>query len=132
MNPIASIIQDNSRLVRRISRLLALFMMVFYLSLILFNEDVRTNLTLPFALFSLVVLSVPLAWRFEKKGGLLTRALSIAFGMFILINALVNYQFPLLSALIGVALIAFPLMLVGWLFYTLGQYPERDKTSGSE
>lgn len=132
MNPLAPIVRANSRLARRIARLLAFFLMVFFLLLLLFNEDVRTDLTLPFILLSLVVLSLPLAWRFEKNGGLLTMALTLVSGLFFLINGLVNYQFPVVAALFGAALLAVPFFMVGWLFYTLGQYPESDSAPGSE
>jgi hypothetical protein len=132
MNPLVSLIQENNRLARRITRLLSLFLVGFYLSLILFNDDVRTNPTLPFILFSLVVLSVPLAWRWEKEGGLLTLALALVFGLFIMINALVQYQFPVVTAVIGAALLAVPFFLVGWLFYTLGRNPVIIQSNSSE
>ena len=47
MNPLAALVSENSRLVRRITRFLSLLLVGFYLSLILFNDDVREDLTLP-------------------------------------------------------------------------------------
>jgi hypothetical protein len=132
MNPLAPLIQENNRLARRITRLLSLFLVGFYLSLILFNDDLRTNPTLPFILFSLVVLSAPLAWRWEQEGGLLTMALALVFGLYIMINALVQYQFPVVTAVIGAALLAVPFFLVGWLFYTLGRNPIINQSNSSE
>ena len=132
MNPFSALVSENRRLVRRITRLLSLLLVGFYISLILFNDDVREVPTLPFILYGLVVLSLLVAWRWERKGGLLTLVGSLLFGLFLLVNSLLRYDFNLILAVFGAIILTLPCFSAGWLFYTLGQQPEIAEPSGNQ
>ena len=108
MNPLSALVSENSRLVRRITRFLSLLLVGFYLSLILFNDDVREDLTLPFILYGLVILSLLVAWHWERMGGLLTLVGSLLFGLFLLINARLLYDFTLKLAIFGAIILTLP------------------------
>ena len=132
MNPLSALVLNNSRLVRRVARILSLLLLGFYLSLVLFNDDVRMEPTLPFILYGLVVLSLLIAWRWEGKGGLLTMVGALLFGLFLLVNSVLQYEFNLLPAVFGAAILALPCFSAGWLFYTLGQHPKMAEHPGSQ
>jgi hypothetical protein len=129
MNSLSGFVLENTRLVRRVARLLSILLLGFYLSLILFNDDVREDLTLPFILYGLIVLSLLIAWRWERKGGLLTLVGSFLFGLFLLVNGILRYDFNLPLAIFGSAILTLPCFSTGWLFYTLGQQPEITESS---
>ena len=132
MNPLTALVQENQRLARRITRLLSLLVAGFFLSLILFNEDVRTDPTGPFFFYGFAVLALLLAWRWEKTAGLLSVIISLLFGLYVLVNSLVQNEMSVGATVIGAMLLILPLVLVGWLFYTLGQYSERLAETGNE
>jgi hypothetical protein len=132
MNSLSAFVLENTRLVRRVTRLLSILLLGFFLSLILFNDDVREDLTLPFILYGLIVLSLLIAWRWERKGGLLTLVGSLLFGLFLLVNGILRYDFNLPLAIFGSAILTLPCFSAGWLFYTLGQQPEITESSGRQ
>jgi len=132
MNPISEVVYANPRLVRRTARILSLILLTFYLSLIFFNEDVRENLTLPFILYGLVIISLLFAWRWERRGGLVATAGALLFGLFLLVNSLLRIEIDLLPAVLGALILFLPCFSAGWLFYTLGQRSRPIKTPGLE
>ena len=132
MNPLSPFVLKNSRFVRHVARFLTLLLLGFLLSLILFNDDVLEYPTWPFILYGLVFLSLLVAWRWERKGGLLTMVGGLILGTYLLVNAVLQYDMNVLLALLGVTLLTLPCFSVGWLFYTLGQHPHRAELPGSE
>ncbi len=121
MNPISEVVREKPRQMRYMARILSLILLAFYLSLILFNEDVRENLTLPFLLYGLVIISLLFAWRWERRGGLVAIAGALLFGLFLLVNSLLRIEINLLPAVLGALILFLPCFSAGWVFYTLGQ-----------
>ena len=132
MNPLTPLARENSRLLRRITRLFSLLLLGFYLSLILFNDDVRSDPTLPFVLYSLVILTLLVDWRWEKSGGLLTMTSALVLGLFLVVNSVLNYDFGLVPVVFGAFLLTFPFFMVGWLFHTLGQHARMSNTPAGD
>ncbi len=78
-----------------------------------------------FALLFLTSMSMLLAWRWERKGGLLTMAGGIAVGCFL--TFYIGYFHPVEVSLLGLLLIgllwALPFVTLGMLFCQLSQCP---------
>ncbi len=103
---------------RWVARGLSLLFIGFNLLLLLLNEDFRNNPTLPTVVFWILSLSMLIAWRWERIGGLLTIILSLALPLSIIIQwsrttGVVTPTWQLL--LIGFSLMA-PFLITGLLF----------------
>ncbi len=121
MNSLAATVRKNPQFFRRLAQIISGLLLAFILLLILFNDDVLDYPTWQFLLYTLVILSLLMAWRWERNGGLLAMAGGLLFGLFLLVNALLQNDLNLLLALFGSAMLSLPCFSAGWLFYTLGQ-----------
>jgi len=113
-------------------RLLSLLPILFYLSLWLFNEDVRTQPTL--AIFFQAVLTVVLlaAWRWEKTAGRLVMIGGLVFFVILIAGALVRGDMSFMAALLAAWMLALPYAVLGWLFFNLGRQSERDAAAAAD
>ena len=111
------------RTVRWVARLLSVLVAVFLLSLLAFNEDVRTEPTPPFLVICLLSLFLLAGWRWERVGGLLAMLGSPVLVLSILIYwwGQTNMVVPLWGmALLGSGM-ALAFFIVGWLYVSISQ-----------
>ena len=125
-----SILQyDNKQEVmtaRWVARGISLFFGGFFLFIFVFNEDVRNDPTMPTIIFGMITLSMLIAWRWEKIGGILTLFLSPIFLLTIFFQwfgarGLMTSTWVL--AAIGAGMM-FAFFITGWLFVSVAQYFE--------
>lgn len=113
--------ERDVRMVRWMARGLALLFAAFILSIFLFNEDVRQDLNPPTLVLGLLALSMLLAWRWERWGGLLTLAGVPLFIISVLVTWL-GAGAGWLLAMAGVAAVtSLPPLIVGWMFLSLAR-----------
>lgn len=111
-------IQHTPRVTRWAARGLALLFIGFNLLLLALNEDFRNSPTLPTVVFWILAISMLIAWRWERTGGLLTIILSLALPISIIVQwsetaGLVTSTWQLF--LIGFSL-TIPFLIIGSLF----------------
>lgn len=121
MNPLATIVRSNVRLARWISRGLSILSIGFYISLILFNEDVRSALSLPFLIYGLIVIAFIVSWIKERTGGLAAMVATALLGIVMIIDAFTEEDITLITVLVGTVILLLPNFLIAWLFFTIGQ-----------
>ena len=105
-------------------RIVSLLVLAFYLSLWLFNEDVRSRPTLAVIFSGLLTIVLLASWRWEKAAGLLTVIGATAFFLVVTVGAIVVNDMQPLAALLGGLLFALPYVLAGGLFYMVGREAE--------
>jgi hypothetical protein len=113
-------------------RLLSLLQVFFYLSLWLFNEDVRSDPSLAILFQGLLTLALLAAWRWEKAAGRLVMFGGLLFFVTLASVALLSGAGSFMGALIGSALLALPYVALGWLFFSLGRQAEQSGTGQVE
>ena len=113
-------------------RVISLLVLAFYLSLWIFNEDVRSRPTLPVILPGLLAVFLLVAWRWERFGGLLTILGGLIFFLVIIVGAIGANDISPMAALFGGALLAAPFLLTGCLFFIAGQQPGRSRGSKTD
>jgi hypothetical protein len=112
-------------------RIFSLLILVFYLALWLFNDDVRSRPTLQVILLGLLTIVLLLAWRWEKIAGRLAVVGGIIFFLIVIIGAISANDIPPIAALLGGALLTLPFVLTGCLFILAGREAERSQGSGA-
>lgn len=110
-------------------RILSLLVVLFYLSLWLFNEDVRTHPTLAVVFQALLTLVLLIAWRWETSGGRLAMIGGLIFFLILISGAPPGDVKSFMAVLLGSTLLALPYMALGWLFFHLGRRAELDAVS---
>jgi hypothetical protein len=105
-------------------RLLSLLQVLFYLSLWLFNEDVRSGPTPAILFQALLTLALLAAWRWERTAGRLAMIGGLIFFLILIVGALANSQGSFMVALFASTLLALPYVALGWLFFQLGRRAE--------
>lgn len=110
-------------------RILSLLPILFYLSLWLFNEDVRSQPTLAILFQALLTVVLLASWRWEKVGGLLAMIGGLLFFVILIAGALLRDDLSFSAALLASWMLALPYAVLGWLFYNLGRQAERDAAS---
>ena len=111
------------RTVRWVARLLSVLIAGLLLSLVVFNEDVRTEQTPQFLVMCLLSLFLLAGWRWERVGGLLAMLGSPVLVLSILIYwwGQTNMVVPLWGmALLGSGM-ALAFFIVGWLYVSISQ-----------
>jgi len=108
------------------TRILSLLQVLFYVSLRLFNEDVRSQPTLAVIFQGLLTLVLLAAWRWEKRAGLLAMIGGLVFFLILISGALANDSSSFGAVLFGSILLAAPYVALGWLFVLLGRAAERE------
>jgi hypothetical protein len=126
MTLLSSATLSEIRLARWLARALSLLLALFVLSIILFNEDVRANPTLPMLVFGALTLGLLVAWRWEKAGGLGVMLASPLLLLSIWLHwANVSPDSLLVPRLgfvpFGVAA-SLGFAALGWLFVSVGQH----------
>lgn len=114
---------EEIQLARWVARGLTLLFVGFILLLLVLNEDFRESPTLPTVVLWILALSMLIAWRWEKAGGLLTLFLSPVFLLSIFAQRLgtAGLVMPIWQlALIGAAWML-PILVIGWLFVSVGR-----------
>ena len=112
-------------------RIISLLLMVFYVSLWIFNDDVRSRPTLAIVLQGLLTIVLLAAWRWEKIAGRLAAIGGLAFLLIVTVAAIAVYDIHPTAALLGGALLALPYALTGWLFFIAGREVEETQGSGA-
>ena len=120
MNLFKGILKNEIRSMRLITRLLSLLPIIFYSSILLFNEDVWQKRSPSFFIWGLVIIFLLAAWRWEKKGGILAMVGALALVIVFTLGG-IRYDFTIVQALMVSGVVALPHLLLGWLFYSLGQ-----------
>ena len=113
-------------------RILSLMPVLFYLSLWLFNEDVRSQPTLAVGFQALLSVSLLAAWRWEKAGGRLTMIGGLIFFLILISGALLGDNPSPAFALLGSVLLAAPYVALGWLFFDQGRRVTHDAGGQAE
>ncbi|UCG24612.1 MAG: hypothetical protein JSW55_01010 [Chloroflexota bacterium] len=111
-------------------RIISLLVLVFYLSLWLFNEDVRSRPTPAVMFQGLLTVALLVAWRWEKRAGLLAMVGGITFFLVVAVGAVALYDIQSMAALLGGVLLALPYVLAGGLFFVAGR--ELESARGGE
>ncbi len=107
-------------------RLLSFLQVLFYVSLWLFNEDVRSRPTPAILFQALLTLALLAAWRWQRAAGRLTMIGGLIFFLILMLGALADSQGSFTVALFGSTLLALPYVALGWLFFQLGRRAELD------
>jgi hypothetical protein len=108
------------RSVRRLTRLLSLLPTAFFVSLIVFNDDLRSEPTLPVFIWGLVSVFLLAAWRWEKAGGRLTILCATLLLVTLAVGGTIRSDLPVGLGLLVSLAITIPYFIAGWLFYSLG------------
>lgn len=98
------------------ARILSLFPILFYLSLWLFNEDVRAQPTPQLVYQGLLTIILLASWRWERTGGRLAVFGGLIFFVLLASGAIVGGDMPLLMSLTVAAAMAAPYVVCGLLF----------------
>jgi len=127
-------IQKQIQLTRWLARGLSLLFIGFNLLLLVLNEDFRSSPTLPTLVFWILSLSMVIAWRWERAGGLLTIILSLALPLSVVIQwsrtaGVVTPSWQLL--LIGLSLMV-PFLITGLLFLYADRQSKLVKETSTE
>ncbi len=129
MNLLSFSIRQDVRLIRWTARAFSLLILGFYITIIALYDDFQAQLTTPFILALAVTICLLVAWRWEKVGGRLIMAGAAVLLAFLPINAVTQLDFPATLALLVSAALVAPYLLVGWLFYSVGQHTEAGMTT---
>jgi Na+/melibiose symporter-like transporter len=113
-------------------RFLSLLQVIFYVSLWLFNEDVRSEPTPAILFQGLLTLALLVAWRWEKIGGRLVMFGGLLFFLMLIVGVLVSGTASFVGALLASAMLTLPYGALGWLFFKLGRQVEQDAVSQGE
>ena len=121
------------RLARWVARGLSLLFAGFVLTVMLLNEDVRTDITPPTLILAALSLSALGAWRWERIGGLLTMACAplLFLSMILQFINVAGLVTPFWVLLLIAAGIAFSFLIVGWLFVSVAQHTQATRTPGA-
>lgn len=118
--------------VRWVARILSLIVALLVISVVIFNEDVRQNPTLPTLALGFTTILMLASWRWERIGGMLTM---IASPLIVLATSVMATQAQradfLLAFVVGLALASVP-AVIGWLFLSVGQHHELGLEAGAE
>ena len=107
-------------------RLLSLLPILFYISLWLFNDDVRSQPALAILFQAILTITLLVAWRWPKSGGLLAMIGGLIFFVILIAGAFVRDDLSLMAALLISWMMALPYVVLGWLFFYLGRQAEQD------
>jgi hypothetical protein len=105
-------------------RLLSLLPVLFYVSLWLFNEDVRGQPTAAILFQGLLSIVLLAAWRWEKTAGRLAMIGGLIFFALLMGGALIRGDMPFWAAILSNVTLALPYVALGWLFYSLDRDAE--------
>lgn len=105
-------------------RILSLLPVLFYLSLWLFNEDVRNQPTPAIIFQGFLTVVLLAAWRWEKMAGRLALIGGSIFFVILLGGAQTRADMPFWAAALSSATLALPYIALGWLFANLGRQEE--------
>jgi hypothetical protein len=105
-------------------RILSLLPVLFYLSLWLFNEDVRSEPAPAIIFQGLLTVVLLAAWRWEKTAGRLAFIGGFFFFVVLIVGALSRADMPFWAAILSGATLALPYIALGWLFFNLGRQDE--------
>jgi hypothetical protein len=124
----------EARLARWVARGISLLVAVSLLLLVLFNEDFRNSPTLPTLLLWLLSLSLLIAWRWEKLGGMLTLLLTpvILISLFVQWSGLGGLMTPLWQLFMIALAFLLPFLIAAWLYLSVARYAEMEATAGEE
>lgn len=116
-------IRQDIRFIRWGTRVFSLMITGFYLSINLINEQIDYEPTIPIIIQVLLSISMLIAWRWERLGGMLTMA-----GTPILLTSLLVDNFQrgswIVPTILASSAVALPYLIIGWLFYSLRQHTD--------
>ena len=117
---------QDVRLARWVARGLSLAFAGFVSAIMIFNEDVRADLTPPMLVTVLLSLSAISAWRWERAGGLLTMALAPLLFLSILVQyaGAAGLVTPMWTLLLVAAAMTLSFFILGWLFVSVGRHAD--------
>ena len=105
-------------------RILSLLPILFYLSLWLFNEDVRSRPTAGIIFQGLLTIVLLAAWRWEKAAGRLAMIGGLIFFVMLIGGSLIRNDISFVAAVLSSATLALPYVALGWLFFNLSRQAE--------
>lgn len=125
---------QEARLARWVARGLSLIISLSLLLLIAFNEDFRREPTLPTVILWLMALSLLVAWKWEKIGGLLTLLLTplLLVALSMTWTRLSGLTTPVWQLFIGGLLFVLPFLIASLLYLSAAGYMETAATTGEE
>jgi hypothetical protein len=116
-------LHQDIKLVRLMTRLLSLLPIAFYSMIILFNDDVREGPAPAFIVWGLVTIFLMATWRWEKEGGTLVMVGAPIIAILFTLSG-IRFDFPTIQAIFISSALALPYLIIGWLFYSIGQQAE--------
>lgn len=117
------------QLARWTARGLSLLFIGLILLFSVLNEDVRNDPTAPVVVMWFLALSMLMAWRWERFGGLLTLFLSLVFplSLFIQWSGTVGIVTPLWQLALIALCLTLSFLIVGWLFANAGRQSQKTR-----
>jgi MFS family permease len=117
---------QDVRLARWVARGLSLVFAGFVATIVILNEDVRSDLTPPMLITVALSLSSIAAWRWERTGGLVTMALAPLLFLSILVQyaGAAGLVTPVWALLLVAAAMTLSFFIAGWLFVSVGRHAD--------
>lgn len=115
---------QEARLARWVARGISLVIGLSLLLLIVFNEDFRQDPTLPTVILWLMALSLLIAWKWERMGGLLALLLSpvLLVSLFVMWSGLIGLITPVWQLFMIALAFLLPFLIAAWLYLSAAQY----------